>query len=101
MPDRKFHLHNGGRGAALTIRITPRAAHNEITAVAADGTLKVRLTAPDADANPTLLRFLAEVLDVPASGLEVVAGESGRDKIVSVLNLDPETVHRRILAKLA
>jgi len=103
MASRKFHLHGGKKGAALAIRVTPRASKNEITEILSDGTIKIRLTAPPVEgkANSELIRFLADVLDIAPSKLEIVAGETGRDKLVSVLDLDPEMVHARILRHLA
>jgi len=67
-----------------------------------DGTIKVHLAVEPSDdeANLKLVGFLAEVLGVPKSRVEIVAGSSGRDKLVSVLDMDVETVHQRVLAHL-
>ncbi len=102
MTSRQYHLHNGRKGAALAIRVTPRSRRNEVVEVLNDGTVRIRLTAPPAEgkANKALIEFLADILDVPASHIEIVAGASGRDKLVSVLDLDAETVHERILQHL-
>jgi uncharacterized protein len=102
MASRKFHLHDGKRGAALAVRVTPRATRNEITEIQSDGTVKVRLTAPpvEGEANQALVSFMAEVLGVPPSKLDIVAGLSGRDKLISVLDMDMEEVHRRVVAYL-
>jgi uncharacterized protein (TIGR00251 family) len=102
MADRKYHLHQGRKGAALAIRVTPRASKNEITEISSDGTVRIRLTAPPAEgkANEALIAFLAEVLDVPRSSLEIVAGQTGRDKLISVLDLDAASVQERILRRL-
>jgi uncharacterized protein len=100
MADRKFKLHDGQRGSALAIRVTPRASRNEIVGLLDDGTIKIRIAAPPADneANEALIEFLSEVLGVPKSKLDIVAGASGRDKLVSVVDMDVETAHQRILA---
>jgi uncharacterized protein (TIGR00251 family) len=102
MTDRQFKLHGGQRGSALAVRVTPRASRNEIVEVLDDGTIKVRLAAPPADneANEALINFLSEILSMPKSKLEIVAGEVGRDKLVSVVDMDVETAHQRILAHL-
>ncbi len=102
MSDRKFNLHNGKKGSALAVRVTPRSSHNEIVELMEDGTIKVRIAAPPSDneANETLIKFMAEVLGVPKSRLDIVAGASGRDKLISVVDMDAETVHQRILAHL-
>jgi uncharacterized protein YggU (UPF0235/DUF167 family) len=100
MSDRKFNLHDGRKGSALAIRVTPRASRNEIVELLTDGTIKVRLaSAPtDQEENETLIDFLSEILGVPKSRLDIVAGAAGRDKLVSVVDMDSETAHQRILA---
>jgi uncharacterized protein len=98
MDSRKFHLHHGTTGAALAVRVTPRANRNEITDVLEDGTLKVRLAAPpvEGQANKALIKFLADVLDVAPSRIEIVAGETGRDKLVTITGLDVDSVEQKI-----
>ncbi len=100
MKPRKYDFHDGKRGAALAVRVTPRASRNQIVGLLSDGTIKVHLASDPSDeqSNVELLAFLSEVLGVPKARLEIVAGESGRDKLVSVLDMDVETAHQRILA---
>jgi uncharacterized protein (TIGR00251 family) len=100
MSDRKFNLHDGKKGSALAVRVTPRASRNEIVELLEDGTIKVRIAASpsDEESNETLIDFLAEVLGVPKSRLDIVAGASGREKLISVIDMDAETAHQRILA---
>jgi uncharacterized protein YggU (UPF0235/DUF167 family) len=99
---RKFDLHHGRHGSALAVRITPRASRNQIVSIMNDGTVKVHLAAEasDAETNPELISFMSEVLGVPKSRLEIVAGISGLDKIVSVLDMDVNTVNQRVIAHL-
>lgn len=99
---RKFHLHDGKTGSALAIRVTPRARRNEVAEVLNDGTVRIRLTAPPVEgkANQALIAFLSEILNVPKSHIEIVAGESGRDKLVSILDMDAAEAQRRILEHL-
>lgn len=96
-------LKQGRRGAALAIRVAPRSSRNEIAEILSDGTVKIRLTAPplDGQANDLLIELLSGVLEVPKSKIEIVAGAGGREKLVTILDLDPDTVHQRILRKLA
>ena len=102
MSDRKFKLHDGQRGSALAVRVTPRASRNEIVELLDDGTIKVRLAAPPSDneSNDALLQFFSEILGVPRTQLDIVAGSAGRDKLISVVDMDVETAHQRILAHL-
>ena len=101
--DRKYELHNGQRGSALAVRVTPRASQNQISGVLNDSTVKVHLVCgpSDEEINVELLRFMAEVLGVPRSRIEIVAGTNGRDKLVSILDMDAETAHQRIVTHMA
>lgn len=103
MPKHRFHLHDGRKGAAIAVRVTPRASRNQIVSIQNDGTVKVHLTAApvDGEANEALIRFLAEVLGVARSRIEIVAGATGRDKLISVLDMDSETLHGKIMENLS
>ena len=100
---REYVLHDGKRGSALALRVTPRASRNQIAGLLNDGTVKVSIAAEpdDENLNKEVLTFLAEVLGVPKTRVEIVAGEKGRDKLVSVLDMDVETAHQRIVAHMA
>ena len=102
MAPRNFYLHDGKKGAALAIRVTPRASRNEIVEILSDGTIRIRLTAPPTEdkANQALIGFLSDILSVAASRIEIVAGATGRDKLVSILDMDAEDVHKMILHHL-
>jgi hypothetical protein len=97
---RTFKLHDGQRGAALTVRVTPRARRTEVAGILEDGTLRIRLTAPPIEgrANAALVDYLAEVLGIRKSRIEIVAGEKGLDKIVSITGMAALEVQRRLQA---
>ena len=103
MARRAYHLHDGKKGAALGVRVVPRADRNEIVEVLRDGVVRIRLNAPprEDEMNRTLVEYLAEVLDVSKDRIEIVAGESGRDKLVSITDMDAKTAQQRILQSLA
>jgi uncharacterized protein (TIGR00251 family) len=96
---RKFRLHDGKHGAALTIRVTPRARKTEFSGIMEDGTVRIRIAAPPVEgkANKALIHFLSKVLKVRKNQIEIVAGEKGLDKIVSILDMTAEQVQERIL----
>ncbi|MEJ5225629.1 MAG: DUF167 domain-containing protein [Anaerolineales bacterium] len=102
MASRAFRLHDGKRGAAIAVRITPKASRNEVTEILPDGTIKVRLTESTVDmrGNDALLTFLSEVLGVKKAKMEIVAGETGNDKLISVIDMDTDEVHQRLQAYL-
>jgi uncharacterized protein (TIGR00251 family) len=60
------------------------------------GGIKVRLTAPPVDgaANEALVRFLAEALSVPKTRIEIISGQTSRDKVVRVSGVSEEDVRR-------
>ncbi len=103
MASRQFHLHNGKKGAAIAVRVTPRASKNEISDILDDGTVKIRLTASASESkiNQALIDFLASILEIPAASIEIVAGAVGKDKLVSILDLDASIVQQRILRKIS
>ena len=99
MRERNYKLHNGRKGAAIAVRVTSRASKNQIVGALQDGTLKINIASAvtEGNANEELIAFLAGVLDVTKDRIEVVAGDMGRDKLVSVLDMDSETLQRKIV----
>lgn len=95
---RKFQLHDGKQGAALTVRVTPRARRTEVGGILDDGTLRIRVAEPPVEgkANKALLKFLARVLGVKKGRLQIIAGSRGLDKIVTVMDLSAAEVEERL-----
>ncbi len=94
-----MRFHDGKKGVALAVRVVPRARKTEIAELMADGTLKIRLTAPPVagKANKALIELLAEVLAVSPQQVEIVGGKSSRNKLVAVLDVSREAVERKLL----
>ena len=84
----------------MAVRVTPRTSRNEVTAIQDDGTVKVRLASSsrEGDANDALVTYLAEVLGVSRSNIEIVAGVTGRDKLISILDMEKDELHNRLTA---
>jgi uncharacterized protein len=103
MAPRDFRLYDGKRGAALALRVMPRASKNEIVEVLSDGTVKIHLTAPPVEgkANEALLIFLAKILDVPVSRINIVAGVGGRNKLISVAGMDAVILRKKIMEHIS
>ena len=97
---RNLDLKNGEVGAAITVKITPRAPKNQIIGVMENGTIKIRLNAPPVDgkANLALIRFLGEILNIQESKIEIVAGETNRTKLISFTGINSEELNNRVLA---
>jgi uncharacterized protein (TIGR00251 family) len=84
-------------GVLLRLRVQPRASREELAGVAGDA-IRIRLTAPPVDgtANEALVRFLAVLLQVPRSAVELVSGRTGRTKLVAVTGVSVEETVRRL-----
>ncbi len=78
-----LQLDADDRGIRFAVYVQPRASRNEVTGLH-DGALRVRLKAPPVEgaANRMCLKFLAKLLDVPKSSLEITAGRASRRKRV-------------------
>jgi uncharacterized protein (TIGR00251 family) len=96
------HFHDGKSGSALAIRVIPRAPRNQLVGILSDGTIKLRLSAAPVDgkANHGLIEYLAELLDIAPSKIELVAGQGGRNKLVSITGLTSSEVQARIVKHL-
>lgn len=89
---------------ALTfaVRVQPRASRSQI-AGELDGALKVRLAAPpvDGEANDELIRLLARLFDLPRSQVALLAGQTSKNKLVSVSGISREACERILQEVLA
>jgi len=103
MAKHKHQLHNGKKGAALAIRITPLAQKDEVVEIIDDGTLRIFLKASfeEKEANKALTDFLAKILGVPKKKIEIVGGLTGRDKLVTILDIDADKVQKKIFTQLS
>lgn len=80
-------------GTLVDLVVQPRASRNAISGVQGER-LKIHLTAPpvEGEANKECVRYLAAVLQVAKSDLELVQGHKSRRKTVLVRNLSPEGI---------
>jgi uncharacterized protein (TIGR00251 family) len=86
-----------GEFATLRVRLTTRAARDEIAGRRGD-VLLVRLQSPPVDgrANAALRRLLAKRLHVPTSGVEIASGETSRLKLLHIHGIDNHELERRL-----
>jgi uncharacterized protein (TIGR00251 family) len=97
----EFKISSAEGGAAFPVRVVPRASKNEISGRQGEA-VKIRLTAPPVEgaANEALIGFLAEVLGVRKSQIEILSGHASRDKLVCVVGMLPNEVEARLSAYL-
>jgi len=92
-----FRLDRSRASVRFAVRLVPRAGLDRVDGVSAEGTLKVRVAAPAIDglANAALLRVLAHDLNVPRTSVRIIAGATGRQKLILVDGVSPEGVSHR------
>src|SRR5881398_2349805 len=83
--------------ATISLRVQPRASRNAVVGWTGD-TLKIRLTAPPVEgaANASCLKFLADLLDLPQSHIQILQGTRSRNKVVQITGLSQEEVYARL-----
>ncbi len=89
-------LRPAREGVSFDVRVVPRASRTELAGVA-DGTLRVRLSAPPVDdaANRALIELLARALSVQRQQIHLVAGGRSRTKRVLVTGMTVEDLTQR------
>jgi uncharacterized protein (TIGR00251 family) len=81
------------------LRVQPRAARDAV-AGEHNGAIKLRISAPPVDgkANEACRRLIAKLVGVSPSAVEIIAGESSKDKVIRVHNLTAERLRARLLS---
>jgi uncharacterized protein (TIGR00251 family) len=71
----------------LNIRVVPRASKDSIQGLLGDA-LKIRIQAPPVEgkANVHLVKFLSKRWKIPRGNIEILSGETGRNKRVRITN---------------
>ncbi len=75
----------------LNVRVIPRASKDGIQGLLGDA-LKVRIQAPPVEgkANAYLVKFLSKHWKIPRRDIEILSGETGRNKRLRILNPSDE-----------
>ncbi|MFR1672772.1 MAG: DUF167 domain-containing protein [Candidatus Gastranaerophilaceae bacterium] len=79
-------------GLILQIRISPNASKNEI--IKENNSLKVKITAQpiDGKANKALIEYLSKQFRIPKTSIEIIKGETSKDKTLLIRVFDEEKV---------
>lgn len=88
-----IELRETNGSVTLKLRVQPRASRTELTGEHA-GALKLKISAPPVDgkANQECRRFLAKLLGVSATSVEIISGDSSRDKVIRIHNISARRV---------
>lgn len=75
-------------GCLLRVKVVPRSSKNQVVGIE-NGSLKLKVQAPPEDgaANAAVVRFLAGLLDVPASAVVIQKGNRSRQKLLFLRGL--------------
>ena len=90
-------LRETNGSVTLRLRVQPRAGRTELTGEHA-GALKLKLSSPPVDgkANEECRRFVARLLGVNKSSVEIISGESSRDKVVRIHGVTAKGVSKSL-----
>jgi len=79
------HFEWQGEELVLRIRGQPRSGQEGFAEVVGEQ-IRLRVNAPPVDgkANTQIVRFLAKLFKVPRSQVEILSGETGRDKRIRI-----------------
>jgi len=86
-----------GTGTLMRIHAQPRASRTEVVGYHG-GAVKLRIAGPPVDgkANEECRRFLAKTLGVPSARVEIVRGDTGKNKCVLIYGLKPDEVAAKL-----
>lgn len=97
MTGRHFNFHDGEKGAALAIRVKLSRSKSKFVKVLKDETVVIQLRQEDGDINAQLIGFISKELKVPKNRIQVIAGEDGNKKLISVVDMTPGQAQKMIL----
>ena len=86
-------LNEKDEAVTIRVRVQPRASRTEIIGELS-GAIKMRVAAPPVNgkANEECRRFLAKLLKVGATSIEIISGDSSRDKVIRISNMTAQRV---------
>lgn len=90
-----FSEHRGG--TVIDIYVQPRASRSEVVGIH-DGVLRIRIAAPPVDgaANAEVIAFLARLLGVQRSRVELLSGHTSRRKRVLIRGVESSDVGSKL-----
>ena len=100
--ENRSSFKNGKAGAAISVRVTTRSPQTELAGIMDDGTIKIKLTSPpiDGKANQELIRFLAAIMEIPKTNIEIISGQSNKNKLIVLFGIDSDRVNQLIANEL-
>lgn len=87
----------GRDGTVIACKVVPSASKTEIAEIGVNE-VRVRIAAPPVDgkANKELIRFFSKLLSVSKSSVQILKGETGKNKKVFIAGANPADVEKII-----
>jgi uncharacterized protein YggU (UPF0235/DUF167 family) len=89
-------FHSGKFGTALSLQVQTGGRKNSIKEIRSDGLVIVKLACKSVDesSHPLLKLLLSSVFGVDQSCVDVVAGEQGEYKLVSIVGIESQRAEK-------
>lgn len=97
MVGRQFRFHDGEKGSALAVRVKQSRANSCFKQALKDGTVVIQIQVGGGALDDRLIDFISRELTIPKQRIQVIAGQDGENKLVSIVDMRPREVQRRIL----
>jgi len=96
MNSKCFELSAAKGGWAFPVHVVPGASANRVSGMHGDA-LKIKIAAPPQDgrANRECERFIAEILGLKKSQVQIVSGETSRHKKILVRNIEKQRLESK------
>ncbi len=91
----KLNVRETEDGVVFAVHVLPRSKKDGVAGFHGDA-MKVKLSAPPVEgaANKALLKLFSRLLHVPKGDVEILRGETGRDKLVLVRGVGSREILR-------
>ncbi len=92
-----INVRNVEGGVVVSVKVQPNASKDRVVGEHA-GQIKIAVTvAPEkGKANKAVIKVLSQWLNVKSSDIQIISGETSRDKKVFIRNITPENLYKLI-----
>ncbi len=80
------------KGILVHIKISPNAKKNEIIKTSQETKIKITAQPVDGKANKELIEFLAKTFKIPKTFIEIVKGDTSKEKSILFKTTDKEKI---------
>ena len=81
------------KGILVNLKISPNSKTNEIIKTETETKIKITAQPIDGKANKGLIEFLSKKFKIPKTSIQVVKGETSKEKTILFITSDPEKIN--------